>query len=118
MVSSSVYSNERKNPFLQPEPPKPKVVETSESKMEDQQANQIELINNVVGTNLSRQDPMANAFPEINQFIAQGFQYRGSINGVDIYFNPTTKRYVRDRENIMQITDLNTDLPPMEQVNY
>jgi hypothetical protein len=116
VISSSAYSNERNNPFIQPKPPKP-LIEEGQS-VNNEERKQIELINSFVNKNTNAQDPMGNMFQEPNQYIMQGFEYRGSINGVDIYFNPTSKRYVRDRDKIMQITDLNTNLPPMEQVNY
>jgi hypothetical protein len=75
----------------------------------------INVINDVLGGTQHQAVPLHR---ERNQYIDMGLVYRGTTNGVDIYFDPDTKRYVRDDSKIVKIKDLTTKLPPMKEVNY
>lgn len=115
-LSGFTHADERANPFIKPEPPKKEVVQDEEL-LVDEELEKIQLINSMYNTNTTvpNNDPM---FEPINEFLSRGYTYRGTMNGVDIYFDPKTKRYFKDTNKIMTIENINTQLPSVEQVNY
>jgi hypothetical protein len=104
---SSCYAAQRDNPF---EKPVIKIDKEGEKDSVDKN-----VINEVIGGSIG---PDSSRRLEDSKFIRQGYKYKGSMNGVDIYYHPELKRYERDDSKLMKINNLNTNLPPMNKVNY
>jgi hypothetical protein len=44
--------------------------------------------------------------------------YKGSMNGVDVYYDKATGQYIHDKEDLKKINFLTSNLPELRKVNY
>ena len=114
-VSAQSKDDETKssyNPFL-----KPKVVVKKESSEveEDKKGIDINMVANMFNNNQQPQfrDPLMN-----NPYKKAGLVYKGTVNGVDIFYDEDTKRYIKDESRVIDISDTPSNPPALEQVNY
>lgn len=59
--------------------------------------------------------PMTHQNPLLNK---ESVVFRGSINGINIYYDTSTGEYINDDSTVSKITLLSADLPELEKVNY
>lgn len=114
-LASPVSAEQRENPFIKPE------LSVSTSDLEDFDGksgmSKDALLDNLYG---SSQDSINGnlLMGTENEFFSKGYSYKGTINGVDIYYNPTKKHYIKDSNKILTVGELNTTLPSVEKINY
>lgn len=114
-VSAQLRSDEAKssyNPFL-----KPKVVIKKEGAVEEEEKKGIDInmVANMFNNNKQPQfrDPLMN-----NPYKNAGLTYKGTVNGVDIFYDEDTKRYIKDESRVIDISGTPSNPPALEQVNY
>jgi hypothetical protein len=82
---ASLAHGKNYNPFMKPEVAKP-IQTTSLSLPND--------IHEAVTNKNTNQSTLIN---KSDAYLDKGFIYKGTINGIDIFFNPNTGRYIQDK---------------------
>lgn len=100
------------NPFQRPEV---KVVEKP-----DYETPQEDPVVNPYADNTSLEEiSKEESQPTINPLLKkESVVFKGSINGVDIYFDKATGQYIHDKKELETINLLSSSLPELQQVNY
>ncbi len=107
LLSASTLAS---NPFQRPEI---KVVE--QPVYEDVPAN----FDNPYDDDLSLEEPVNEVKPKGNPLLAkESVVYKGSINGVDVYYDKATGLYIHDKNELETVEVLTSNLPDLEKVNY
>lgn len=124
-LSGSVLASanlEGYNPFKKPEPKESMVKKSDEygASLDTAAELRARLLAEREQNNRFMPDPMRGAemLQDNNRLLSQGYVYKGTMNGVDIYFHPETKRYKRDDSSVLKLESINTNLPPINQVNH
>jgi hypothetical protein len=58
------------------------------------------------------------AFQDNPSLSKESVVYKGSMNGVDIYYDTATGQYIHDKEELKKVSLLISNLPDLEEVNY
>lgn len=112
---NSVASFATTNPFVRPE------IKIIEEPIYTNNPEPIPVIENPYENNMSLEVPMVvekmvgHKNPLLNK---DSVIFKGSINGVDIYFDNSTGQYIDDKSSLEKVELLTSSLPALDKVNY
>jgi len=106
-----VASANASNPFKRPE------VKIVEQPIYTEDA--VTSVENPYAADFSLEEPTSTPASVGNPLLQkESVVFRGSINGVDIYFDKLTGQYIHDEKELEKVELLSSSLPDLEKVNY